>query len=127
EEMQLSRQLRTNYQSFQNAGTTILSLLETPEQRKVYEKEFYPALLAINGLLDQLRGLNHEAILATSEKVRSIASRVSHLMLIGMLVALALSTYVCFQLGRSILEPIRSLTRATQELGKGNLDQLVPV
>src|SRR6185503_19799475 len=55
EEMQLSRQLRTNYQSFQNAGTTILSPLQTPEQRKVDEKEFYPALLAINGLLDQLR------------------------------------------------------------------------
>src|SRR5258705_3189385 len=47
-------------------------------------------------------------------------------MLVGIVMALIIPAYSCYQISRSILQPIQLLTRATRELGEGNLDQLVP-
>ena len=48
-------------------------------------------------------------------------------MIICIVVAMCIASYACYKLARSILVPIQSLTRATAELGKGNLEQPVPV
>ena len=120
------RQLVTNYQAFHRASTNILTLDKQREQRKVYDQSVYPRLLAMNVLLAEVRQRNHKAILSTSVSIQKIIEDVTRLMVIGMIVALVVSSYACFQLARAILEPIQSLTRATQAVGEGNLDQLVP-
>jgi two-component system, NtrC family, sensor histidine kinase KinB len=122
----LVRQLATNYQAFHEAATNILALDKQREQRRVYDQSLYPRLLAMNVLLEEARRRNHAAILSTSVSIEKIIQDVTRLMVMGMMVALAISTYACFQLARAILGPIRSLTRATQAVGEGNLDQLVP-
>src|SRR5258707_9792941 len=48
-------------------------------------------------------------------------------MLAGLVIALLIASYAYYRLARSILEPIRVLTRATHEISEGNLDQVVPV
>src|SRR5439155_18803072 len=52
---------------------------------------------------------------------------VTRLMVTGILVALIIASYLCYQLARSIMAPIQALTKATHELGEGNLDQVVLV
>ena len=127
EEMELRRQLNANYAHFRQAGEQIFSLAQRAEQRRVYDEDFYLSALTTGALLEQFRALNQKAIQATGQNLQTLARDVTRLMVIGIIVALAIASYACYQLGRAILLPIQSLTRATHELGEGNLDQLVPV
>jgi signal transduction histidine kinase len=126
-EMALTRQVGTNYQAFLKAVDAIGSLDGPEQQRQVYEQDAVPSGQTINLLLGKIHDLNHKAILATSQNIREKNQEVTHLMIFGMVVALLISTFAGYQLGRSILEPIQLLTRATRELGEGRLGQPVPV
>ena len=86
-----------------------------------------PSGQTINLLLEKIHDLNHQAMLETSQNIRNNTREVTRLMIFGTVVALLFSAYAGYQLGRSILQPIQLLTRATRELGEGRLGQLVPV
>src|SRR6266487_380393 len=64
---------------------------------------------------------------ATTESNQQITRHVTRLMIAGMAVALLISVFASFHLSKAILHPIQLLTRATREVGQGNLDQIVPV
>jgi NtrC-family two-component system sensor histidine kinase KinB len=127
QEENLNRKLETNYTVFKSAGTNILALNQAGEQRRLFQASLLPGSEAMDGLLDQIQTLNNDAILATTQNVQNITKHVTNLMIAGILVALVIASYACYQLARSILEPIQALTRATHEMGEGNLDQVVPV
>jgi signal transduction histidine kinase len=126
-EMALTRQLATNYQAFLKAVDLIGSTNSPESPRNVYEQAVVPSGQMINLLLEKIHDLNHQAMLGTSENIRTITRDVTRLMIIGTVVALLFSAYGGYQLSRSILQPIQLLTRATRELGEGKLGQLVPV
>jgi signal transduction histidine kinase len=126
-EIALTQQVATNYQTFLKAVDTISSLDSPENQRQVYERDVVPSGQMMNLLLGKIHDLNHKAILATSQNIRTITQEVTRLMIFGTVLALLFSAYAGYQLGRSILEPIQLLTRATRELGEGRLDQPVPV
>jgi signal transduction histidine kinase len=123
----LSLNVATNYQAFLEAVDTINSLDNPENQRQVYARDVVPSGQTINLLLQKIHDLNHKAMLATSQNIRNITQEVTRFMIFGMVLALLFSAYAGYQLGRSILEPIQLLTRATRELGEGRLDQPVPV
>lgn len=122
--VELVSRLQTHYQALHQAGTNILSLPSPSEQRVIYEQHFLPNVRALSGLVREIRRLNHEAILAANRTMRQNTIR---LMAVGLALALIFSGYACYKLGRSIIEPIRAMTRAAGELGAGNLDQVVRV
>jgi signal transduction histidine kinase len=126
-ERDLSLNVATNYQVFFKAVDTISSLDSPENQRQVYERDVVPSGQTINLLLQKIHDLNHKAMLATSQNIRNSTQEVTRLMIFGTVLALLFSAYAGYQLGRSILEPIQLLTRATRELGEGRLDQPVPV
>ena len=126
-EMALTQQVVTNYQAFLKAVDTISSLGSPEKQRQAYEHDVVPSGQMMNLLLGKIHDLNHKAILGTSQNIREKTQKVTRLMIFGMVVALLISTFAVYQLGRSILEPIQLLTRATRELGEGRRDQPVPV
>ena len=126
-ERDLSLNVATNYQAFLKAVDTISSLDNPENQRQVYARDVVPSGQTINLLLQKIHDLNHKAMLATSQNIRNITQEVTRFMIFGMVLALLFSAYAGYQLGRSILEPIQLLTRATRELGEGRLDQPVPV
>jgi two-component system, NtrC family, sensor histidine kinase KinB len=126
-EKALSLNVATNYQSFLKAVEKISAIDSPASQRQVYEQEVVPSGQMINLFLGRIHDLNHHAILGTSQNIRKITEEVTHLMIFGMVLALLIAAYAGYQLGRSILEPIQLLTRATHELGEGKLDQPVPV
>jgi signal transduction histidine kinase len=123
----LSLNVATNYQAFLKAVDTIGSIDIPENQRQVYERDVVPSGQAINLLLQKIHDLNHRAMLGTSQNIRNITQEVTRFMIFGTVLALLFSAYAGYQLGRSILEPIQLLTRATRELGEGKLDQPVPV
>jgi len=126
-EKELSQELASQYHTFQEAMGRISALRKSEAQHQVYDDEIMPSVRTMNALLEKIRDLNHEAVLATSQSIQRITRDVTRLMLIGMVIALVISAYACLQLSRSILRPIQSLTQASRELGEGNLGQLVPV
>jgi two-component system, NtrC family, sensor histidine kinase KinB len=126
-ERELNQRLATRYQALQQALAGMSSAGSAIDRKQVYELEFVPALFELKLLLDKIRTLNQRAIMATSDTVQRITSDVRRLMVIGMIVALAISAYACYQLSRSVLRPIQLVIKATRELGEGNLKQPVPV
>ncbi len=126
-EMDLTRQVATNYQVFLKAVDTIGSTNTPENQHQVYEQEVLPSGQMMNLLLEKIHDLNHQAMLETSQNIRTITRNVTRLMIIGTVMALLFSAYAGYQLSRSILQPIQLLTQATRELGEGRLGQLVPV
>ncbi len=123
----LIEQLQTNYAELHKAGASLLALAQPREQQAVFEKDAYPRLLAIKLLLEKTGKINHKNILATTESNQQIRRHVTRLMIAGMAVALLISVFASFYLSKAILHPIQLLTRATREVGQGNLDQIVPV
>ncbi len=126
-EKDLNLRLRNNYMAVAKAATDILSMTDPAEQRVAFKLNLEPGLPTVNNLLREIRQLNDSAILTTPQNVSHITWQVTKSMAIGIAVALIIAFYACYKLVRSILEPIRSLTRATHDLGEGRLDQLLPV
>jgi two-component system, NtrC family, sensor histidine kinase KinB len=126
-ERDLNQRLAAKYQALCQTLATLRSTNSATSRHRIYEQDFVPRLLELKVLLDKILGLNQRAILATSQNVQKITRDVTRLMVIGMAIALIISAYACYQLSRSVLQPIIAVTKATRELGEGNLRQPVPV
>jgi two-component system, NtrC family, sensor histidine kinase KinB len=125
-ERDLTRELQTTYAHFQSAADSLSSTTQPAQRRAIYDEQITPDLLEIRALLDRILGSNQKAILATGQSVRQITREVTHLMIIGMAVALILTASASYQLGRWVLQPIKQVTKATRELAEGNVSQLMP-
>ncbi len=126
-ESDLNLRLRNNYLAVSKAGASILSMTNPAEQRAAFKLNLEPGLPTVDSLLRQIRQLNDSAILTAPGNINTINWNVTRSMAIGLAVALLFAGYACYKVTRAILEPIRSLTRATHDLGEGKLDQLLPV
>jgi nitrate/nitrite-specific signal transduction histidine kinase len=126
-EAELSRQLTTNFHAYREDLRQLASVTEAEAQHRLYDGRIVPRMKQINAALTRIRDLNHDAIMATSKAIRDINRDVTLMMIAGLAVALGISAYACFHIGRSILEPILSMTQATRALGEGKLDHKVPV
>jgi len=93
----------------------------------VFDEEIVPRLLTINGMLEEIRQTSQKNIFSTSRTIQQIKQDITHLMLWGLAGALFISLCASYYFSRSVLKPIQSLTRATREIGEGNLDQMVPI
>ena len=123
----LIQRLETSHQDFQSAAAAILNGEGLTEQIKVYEEKLLPAKAAMEESLAECRRVHHEAVLATSLEVRTTGEQMKFWMVVGLIVALTISSYAYYHLGRSILDPIQALTRATREMAEDKFDQTVPV
>jgi two-component system, NtrC family, sensor histidine kinase KinB len=126
-ESDLNQRLAAKYQALCQGLATLNSPGAAAGKHQVYDRQIAPGLLELKVLLDQILFLNQRAILATSESVQKITRDVTRLMVIGMVIALVISAYACYQLSRSVLQPIQAVIKATHDLGEGNLKQPVPV
>lgn len=121
------RRLAAKFEAFQAACSNILALKQTDEQRAVFQADVYPGLSDLNKILDDMYSANQRAILETTQNISEVEKttrEVKRLMVLGVALALLIASYACYRLALSIHEPIQSLTRATQELGRGNLNRV---
>lgn len=121
-------QLRTNAQALLAAGTNMLApATGRPEQHTLYDDQIVPLTSALTPLLDRLHEITQANIVANSKRIQQINRTVPSLLILALALALSISGYASFKLDKTILKPIQRLTNAAREIGRGNLDQTVPV
>ena len=123
----LVSQLRTNYQSLHAGAVRILRAPKADRQRSVYEAEIVPGLMKTRILLEQISDITDQNVLATTQKIQAMTDHIKRVMFVVMSVVVVLSMLASWQFGRSVLRPIQMLTKATSEVGQGNMDQPVPI
>jgi signal transduction histidine kinase len=119
--------LASKCEAFKRALSSLAAGDNVKKRQLVYQAEVGPSVLAVDVALQKVRDINNEAILATQESIERIKRDITRPVMIGMGVALLLSIYLFFRMGRSVLEPIKALTLATREVQEGKWNQAVPV
>ena len=95
------------------------------ERTKLYFAQLLPTFNAIKAKADDVLGINQKNMEDESRRAREAAA-VSVRLMIGALVgSAAVATVIALILSRSILEPIRGVTRGARALTRGDLDQVV--
>ena len=121
-------QLRTNFSAFRFiAGEMLAPESPRAEQRTVYENQIGPLKNGIDLLLGKLREVVRENIFATGKTIQRLNRNVTSMLILGLVIALLISAYTSYKLGKAILKPIQTLTRAARQIGQGNLEVSVPV
>lgn len=122
------RQLTTNYNAFKTVATAMLAPESLrAEQRALYDNEIVQQKLGLDLLIGKLRDEVSKNIFSIGKTVQHINQTVTSLLVLGLIVALMITAYASFKLGKAILHPIQTLTRAAREIGQGNLALTVPV
>jgi two-component system, NtrC family, sensor histidine kinase KinB len=124
---ELGQALVGKYQQLRRLNERLGAAAGAERRRVIYEEQITPCLLELRALLDRILQANQKAILATNLRVQDLTRQVTHLMLLGTLIALVLAAYASYQLGRWVLRPIQRVTIAARELAEGNSTPPMPV
>ncbi|WP_422928743.1 ATP-binding protein [Singulisphaera sp. PoT] len=96
------------------------------ERTQLYFQQLLPTFREIKAQADAVLGINQENMEHESSRAREAAAVSTRLMITILLVSAAVASLIAFLLSRSILEPIRAVTRGARAMARGDLDQLVP-
>lgn len=91
-----------------------------------YFNEIYNTFNEIKNTADEILAINQANMKAEDRKAREAAARSKQVMILALLGSVAVATLIALLLSRSILEPIRAVTRGARALSRGDLDQVVP-
>lgn len=97
------------------------------DRRRMYFSQLLPTFQRIKGRADDVLRINQQGMEAMDLRARAAASASMRLMVVALLGAAAAAIVAALVLGRSILEPIRAVTRCARAMARGDLDQVVPV
>jgi two-component system, NtrC family, sensor histidine kinase KinB len=120
-------QLQTNFAALRRVG---MQMFETNVSRADQDKKYNESIAVTDALkrsLNSMRETIRTNIFATGATFQRNNRTITSLMIVGLFVALLISAYASFKLGKAILQPIQTLTRAAREIGEGKLDLTVPV
>lgn len=128
EQMPFLFQLQTNFTALKIVSAKMVEPNVTRAvQDELYNNHGITQTDAMKRALNGLREAIRENIFATTKTIEQINHTITSLLIFGLTVALIISAYASFKLGKAILKPIQTLTNAAREIGQGNLEQTVPV
>ena len=100
----------------------------TPGERtRLYFTEALPTFNRIKDRADDVLNLNQSNMEAMDHQARSAATRSIQWMVLALIGSAAVATLIAVLLSRSLLVPIRGVTRAARSMARGDLEQVVPV
>lgn len=120
-------QIQTNFIELRNLARDMFA---TNLTRAEMDAKYNDSIFLTDNLKRSLTAVREEIrenIFATGQKIQQINRTTTSLLILGLVIALLISTYASIKLTKAILDPIRILTNAAREIGQGNLDQTVPV
>jgi len=121
-------QLHTNFTAFRFVNNEMLTPeSQRTELRSLYDNQIVPRTLSINLLLDGMKKTVADNIFATGKTIQRINHTITSLLILGLIIALFITAWASYKLGKAILNPITTLTSAAREIGQGNLELTVPV
>ena len=100
---------------------------EKAERTRFYFAKLLPLFNKIKNQADAVLDLNQKNMENERDRAREAAALSSRLMVLILAGAAAVATMIALGLSRSILEPIRAVTRGARAMARGDLDQVVPV
>jgi signal transduction histidine kinase len=97
------------------------------ERTRLYFARLLPTFTEIKHEADAVLELNQKNMEDEDAWARHKAAASIRLMVVALIVSAVVATTIALLLSRSILEPIRAVTRGARAMARGNLDQVVPV
>jgi signal transduction histidine kinase len=127
-EQQLADLLADRYTRYLEESRAYYRLPAEPVRARAefYYSRLYPLFLEIKNGADKVLELNQANMKAEDYKARQAAAQSKRVMLLALVGAAVVATFVALTLSRSFLEPIRAVTRAARAVARGELDQVVP-
>src|SRR5512135_497182 len=104
-----------------------LAHAQKAERTRLYFTRLLPTFMDIKREADAVLDRNQKNMEDEDARARNAAAASIRLMIVALLVAAAVATLIALLLSRSILEPIRDVTRGARAMARGDLDQVVPV
>ncbi len=126
-EQVLADRLKANYANYLKQCEEFYSLPATEMSRRsdFYYKRLYPAFLDIKSDADEVLKINQANMRLEDQRARHAAARSREVLILALVASLAIAIGVSLALSRSILEPIRAVTRGARAMSLGDLDQVV--
>ena len=123
----LLTQLSTNFTELRISGSGILNSFGPRQRRQIYDDEIVTRTPVMSSLIEQIRIANQDNIVTTGKQIQHVTRSLSSFMIAGLVVAVFISFFASYKLGKAILRPIQTLTNAAREIGQGKLNLTVPV
>lgn len=95
------------------------------ERTRLYFAQLLPTFNAIKAKADDVLDLNQRNMESERDRAREAAARSARLMIGALAGAAVVATALALTLSRSILGPVREVTRGARALSRGDLDQVV--
>ena len=127
-EQELADRLTQNYKKYLTQSTAFYSLPAEPRSRRSdhYFRVLYKTFLEIKKDADRVLEINQANMRLEDLHARQAAARSKNVMIFALAGSAVVASIVALALSRSILEPIRAVTRGARAVAQGNLDQVVP-
>lgn len=128
-EQALADELTSEFGRYLTLANRFYELPDTPDTQRteVYFADLLPMFKRIKDRADDVLNLNQRNMEQMDTAARQAATTSIRLMIVALLVTGVVGFGSALILSRSILEPIRAVTRGARELARGNIDQVVPV
>ncbi len=127
-EQEMADDLTRLYAAYTVKSDTFFSLDRgrKAELERFYFEELQPIFDAIRRRADDVLESNQQNMVDEKDRSRRMAESSTRLMLLALVVSAAVASALAVAASRSILGPIRAVTRAARGMARGDLDQVVP-
>ncbi len=128
-EQLLADELTALYAKYLKQSEEFYALPAEPagNRSEFYFEQMYTTFLEIKNKADRVLEINQANMKSEDRKARDAATQSKRVMALALVGAALVASVIALMLGRSILEPIQAVTRASRALTRGDVDQVVPV
>jgi two-component system, NtrC family, sensor histidine kinase KinB len=98
-----------------------------PARRTLYFNELLPKFTAVKETGNKIQIINQQNMVDANNAAREQSRHSSQLMIVAIVGSFLVAVSISYVLARSLTKPIQALTESAQQLGEGNLDQVVTV
>lgn len=126
-EDEMAASLKTLFERYKTQTSRFFALGPTnkEERTKLYFSQLLPTFNAIKAKADEVLNINQRNMEEESQRARDAAASSIRLMIVALVAAAVVATFISIGLSRTILIPIRDVTRGARAMARGDLDQVV--
>jgi NtrC-family two-component system sensor histidine kinase KinB len=127
DELEASRVLERHVKEYRGLGDELLAAVGQPDARDLYHRRVNPALRRAVSSAGEIREINFREMQAAGIRARDEANSAKRVVALVSVAALALSTLVSLHLTRTVVRPIRTLTKSVDAVRLGDFEQRIEV
>jgi NtrC-family two-component system sensor histidine kinase KinB len=126
-EGEIARKIRDDEEKYLTLAADFWQTPDLAAKRSKYFPDLLPLFTQIKNNAQAVIQMNQENMVQSDHNAQELSRSSTRTMIVLLAVGIAAAIIFGFGLLRAILNPIRTLTSVSRELGEGNLDQIVPV